>query len=507
MTKTIRADKTTMNNDRHTSNKCRSPRAVKARRPAKRRLLRACFCKPYQTLPALLFVLSIQTAWLPETVFARRNPSQSKIEEAKRNDFFGEAFREGRNLIDKGEWARAAEKFREAVDKNPDHKLADAALYWLAFCNKKQKKFEQADVALDRLLREFSASSWANDARVMKMEILPFLGGRYDDSFNANRHADLARGQFSADALASVVAQGTNDSNQNPNQNKAAADLLGSTERAPLDRADEIKLAAFHSLLNADPKRAMATTDDVFKSDSKATDSLKQVILRVWRNPRLFASKELIDNIARNIGEREFTALLRETLKRILESEKNPRLRQEIIYTLAGFADGQTVAYLKKLCRAENDREIKKAIINSFGNAATFNAADIKGDQRLVAQLDAAREERRKAGQEFLLEIIHTEKDSEMRRLAFSSLSRFPNWSASEQGVDVMISLYDAERDEQFKLSIIRAFAKSNQSKATRKLLDIAKNDPSDRLRLEAIYSLGTSRDPEVIRFLESLIK
>lgn len=461
----------------------------------------------YQTLSALLFVLTIQTAWLPETIFARQNPSQSKIEEANRNDFFGAAFREGRNLIDTGEWARAAEKFREAVDKNPDHKLADAALYWLAFCHKKQKKFEEADVALNRLLGEFPASSWAGDARVMKMEILPFLGGRYDDSFKANRHADLARGQLSADALANVVAQGTNQSNQNSNQNKAAADLLGSTDRVPLDRTDEIKLAAFHSLLNADPKRAIATTDDVFKSDSKATDSLKQVILRVWRNPRLFASKELTDNIARNIGEREFTALLRETLKRIFESEKNPRLRQEIIYTLAGFADGQTVDYLKELYRAENDREIKKAVINSFGNSTTFNSADVKGDQRLLAQLDVARQERRKTGQEFLLEIIRAEKDSEMRRLAFSNLSRFPNWSASEGSVDLMIGLYDAERDEQLKLSIIRAFAKSKHNKATRKLLDIAKNDPSDRLQLEAIYSLGTSRDPEVIRFLESLIK
>ena len=477
--KTFRAKSTTMENGRHLSKSI------------------------FQTLPALLFVLTIQTAGLPEMVFARQNPSQSKIEEAKRNDFFGAAFREGRNLIDKGEWARAAEKFREAVDKNPDHKLADAALYWLAFCHKKQKKFEEADVALDRLLGEFPASSWAGDARVMKMEILPFLGGRYDDSFNANRHADLARGQLSADALANVVAQGTNQSNQN----KAAANLLGSTDRAPLDRADEIKLAAFHSLLNADPKRAIATTDDVFKSDSKATESLKQVILRVWRNPRLFASKELTDNIVRNIGEREFTALLRETFKRIFESEKNPRLRQEIIYTLAGFADGQTVDYLKKLYRTENDREIKKAVINSFGNSTTFNSADVKGDQRLLAQLDAAREERRKTGQEFLLEIIRAEKDSEMRRLAFSNLSRFPNWSASEGGVDVMIGLYDAERDEQFKLSIIRAFARSNHNKATRKLLDIAKNDPSDRLQLEAIYSLGTSRDPEVIRFLESLIK
>ena len=53
---------------------------------------------------------------------------------------------------------------------------------------------------------------------------------------------------------------------------------------------------------------------------------------------------------------------------------------------------------------------------------------------------------------------------------------------------------------------MVRAFAESKQKAATAKLLDIAKNDRSDKLRIEAIYSLRTSKDPEVLKFLENLI-
>jgi TolA-binding protein len=74
-------------------------------------------------------------------------------------------------LIDREEWARAAQKFREAVEKYPDGKSTDAALYWLAFCHKKQNQLKEADAALDRLMEKFPGSSWAADARVMKFEI------------------------------------------------------------------------------------------------------------------------------------------------------------------------------------------------------------------------------------------------------------------------------------------------------------------------------------------------
>ncbi len=96
---------------------------------------------------------------MPETAFAfAANLPESEIETINQDDF-DKKFREGRDLIDKEEWARAAQKFGELIERYPDNKSTDAALYWLAFCHKKQLRLKAADAALDRLVEKFPGSS------------------------------------------------------------------------------------------------------------------------------------------------------------------------------------------------------------------------------------------------------------------------------------------------------------------------------------------------------------
>src|SRR5215216_5375643 len=52
-----------------------------------------------------------------------------------------QVFRQGRDLIEKEDWAAAAAKFDGYVSQYPKSKEADAALYWLAYALKKQGKF------------------------------------------------------------------------------------------------------------------------------------------------------------------------------------------------------------------------------------------------------------------------------------------------------------------------------------------------------------------------------
>jgi HEAT repeat protein len=67
--------------------------------------------------------------------------------------------------------------------------------------------------------------------------------------------------------------------------------------------------------------------------------------------------------------------------------------------------------------------------------------------------------------------------------------------------------LYDGETSEEFKISIIQALSNMKQNQASKKLLEIARNEKSDKLKLEAIHALKTGKDPEVLRFLEELIR
>jgi len=76
-----------------------------------------------------------------------------------------QVFRQARDLIEKEDWTAAAAKFEGYVAQYPKSKEADAALYWLAYAQKQQRKFQAAEATLERLLREFPRSAWADDAR------------------------------------------------------------------------------------------------------------------------------------------------------------------------------------------------------------------------------------------------------------------------------------------------------------------------------------------------------
>lgn len=460
----------------------------------------------YKTSAALLILLTFYTAAaVPAAAFA--SATNSPVSAIDNQDDFDKKFREGRNLIDQEEWAQAAEKFSEAIEKYPNGKSADAALYWLAFCHKKQKQFEKADAALDRLLKNFPASSWVSDARVMKMEIAAPLGRIFPASVVGSTNLiGGVSGRLPATAYPVNTVKGT-VAVQPPAGfyeslrfgGTSTTIIAARSDSTPLDREDEIKIAAFQSLLAADPKRAIETMGEILKPDSKASEILKQEVLRVLRSPRLSKTETFSFAVSGSAGiDKELLPLLRETLIKSFQNEKNLKIRREIIYALGNTAGDESIEYLKKLyAAAENDREIKRAIINSFSSSANgFYAFNTNN----IAQT-------RKTESGFLLEIVRTEKDIELRRLAFTNLQRFQNWSeGGEQTIDLLARLYDSESDEAFRISIIRAFASAKQNQATQKLMDIAGNDKSDKLRLEAIYSLRTSKNPQVLKFLEDLI-
>lgn len=454
---------------------------------------RQLFSSIHKTILALLILFIFYTAVMPETAFAFVvNSPASKIEMTNQDDF-DKNFREGRDLIDKEEWARAAQKFGELIKKYPDNKQTDAALYWLAFCHKKQFRLKEADYALDRLVEKFPGSPWAADARVMKFEIAAPLGQIYSSDITKTNPALTQI--YSSVPLAETVKAASGATVSEYNKILENGGIY--TDRAPLDREDEIKIAAFQSLLAADTKRAIETTGKVLSTDAKASETLKQEVLRVLRSPSSSRNQTMnytaTDNAA--VGK-EFVPLLRETLIKSFQNETNLKIRKEIIYTLANLSDRQSADYLKKLYASENDREIKKAIINSFSSSVN-----------VFYRFNSNIAPTRKIESDLLFEIVQSEKDAELRRLAFSNLQRFPGWAANEQTIDTLARLYDAEADEAFKISIIRAFSGLKQNRAGAKLLDIAKNDKSDKLRLEAIYSLRTSKDPAVLKFLEELIK
>lgn len=440
----------------------------------------------------LVIAAASSISLLPAASFAFPiNPSVCIEGDAFQEKGFDKEFREGRDLIDREEWAKAAAKFSEIIGKYPDNKSTDAALYWLAFCYKKQKQFKEANVALDRLLKDFPSSSWADDARVMKLETGHPLGVVY--SPGATTVAPAVPNGVYTSKLPNETIKGTAVT-PTYTQNLALSEIYSNIAPAKLDREDEIKLAAFQSLLSADPKRGIETAGEILKTGSKASESFKMEVVRAFRSPRMSKTQGM--TFFSNGVDNQFTPLLRETLVKSFQNELNVKIRKELIYAIASINEEQSVNYLSQLYASEKDREIKKAIINSFSNPT----------QHLI-DTGSNGSPTRKIAFDKLMEIARMEKDVELLRAAFSNLQRFSGWSANEQAVEMLSRLYDGEANEEFKISIIEALSYMKQNQALRKLLDIARNEKSDKLKLEAIHALGNSKDPEVLKFLEDLIK
>lgn len=139
------------------------------------------------------------------------------------------AFRDGRELLQEENWARAAERFNDYIADYPKDANVGAALYWLAFALKKQDKFREADRALHRLITEFPNSTWVDDAKALRIEIAPRLGN---------------------------------------------TDLIDKEANAPGN--DEAKLLALRNLFSSNPEQAIAISTNVFGAGSGATRSFKE---------------------------------------------------------------------------------------------------------------------------------------------------------------------------------------------------------------------------------------
>lgn len=464
-------------------------------------------------------------------VFVNDDAERTKRHSAKLtpsgDEKFDRIFEEARSLMDKEEWKKATAKFNEIVCDCPENKRVDAALYWLAYCYQKQKMSKEASATIERLLKNFPDSSWADDARVMKYQIAP-----------ANNWA-VAGTARSGQNIASAPSVYTVNQANNLLTEAVVAESHTFSQQTQLDREDEIRLAAFQSLFANDPKKAIEALGRLLQPESKASEALKREVLRTLRGSRFYGFRypgsSANSEITPTILVTQINPILRDILVKSFQNQPNIKIRSEIIYSIANINDEPSVNYLAQLYPTESNKDLKKAIINSFvsgtytfvgGQAFTplesLNGLTLVGKAETEQTLTTTASAQSGTGSNQnpktnpvrelrfnkLLEIFRSEKELELRRLALGNIQRFAGWSTRDGMIDSLAQMYDSETDEQFKISIIYSFSNlPKNTQATNKLLNIAKSDKSDKMRLEAIRALRNNNSPEVTRFLEDLIQ
>ncbi|MGH9944094.1 MAG: HEAT repeat domain-containing protein [Pyrinomonadaceae bacterium] len=449
--------------------------------------------------------------------------------------------REGRNLLDGEEWAKAAAKFGQFLSAYPRDRDMDVALYWLAYSLKKQEKYREAMNHLARLLTDCQRSAWADEATAMLTELAPRVGDTQTIERSLKRDDEelkivALQSLFEANParasayVADILKPGSTASQS---FKEAAVSLLGSRggkEAVPvlleIARSQPDRKLRMVAIRRLSDEGGEAVIDDLMRLFEAERDAeVKAQILRVFadvESPR--ATAKLVE-IARDqnhetglrltairvLGE-DGDAAPFDTLMQIYQADARREIKEQIIRALAEMENPAARAKLLEIARsAGSDTELRKTAIRRLverESDATIDELmgiytaerDMEVKQQILRAFGDMNNTRARAK---LAEAARGESDLELRKTAIRRLGESDDTAA----LDLLLGLYDAERSVEIKEQLLRAFGESKQKRALQKLMDVARRDSSIALRKTAIRMLGESDDPEALKLLEELLK
>jgi HEAT repeat protein len=442
-------------------------------------------------------------------------------------------FREGRDLIAEQAWEEAAGKFNQYIDKYPKGKDVDAALYWLSYALTKEESFDEADRAIARLLAEFPKSRWRRDAESLRLQRptrTPVdVNSLSDDEMKIAALTGLCQGNPAQCGVqvgnilrdpkasrrlkeAGIMLLGQNA----PEQNKTVLIDLARNGSDPQLRKTAIfwlSQTGDESVLDVLKELAASNDEDISKP---AIFGISQ-----HRSPRADA---LLADLARSGANRKqreeaiFWISQRgsagndELLIQIFNTDSDPQIRKKVIFALSQRRSDAARAKLLEIARSASDGNLRGEAIFWIGQHGDDQAADtliglldserdISVRKKLVFSLAQMNNPKSRAK---LMEVVRGSDDPELRGETVFWLAQ----TGDEKTVDFLSQLYDAEKTAEVKKKIIFAMTQAKDHKAAlRKLMAIAKSDPSPEARKDAIFWIGQSRDPEAIKFLEDILK
>ncbi|MDT5272256.1 MAG: hypothetical protein QOH49_4442 [Acidobacteriota bacterium] len=407
-------------------------------------------------------------------VSAQHNELMNRLVQSD-NEAAVRAFTQGRSFVDEQNWEKAAATFDRFVVQFPSDKNVDAALYWLAYAHNKQGNAQAAEGTLTRLLQSYPRSSWAGDARALRLEVLSKLG-RPVTTVNENDPNDELR----------IIALKTLCENDRVGCSARVAEVLRTNKSARVKEAAIILLGRYGGTEAVPSLIQMSRTEPDEKLRMRAISALGSTnderALDVFREIAMgptYADLSPTDSAIHALASHE-NARAVTILGEVAMRGQNLRARTHAIELLARRRGDNVVDELLRLYDAVPEVQVKKYVVAAFGN---------RKDPRALAKL---------------IEIARSGADVQLRAQAIHAI---PN-RGDEQDLDVLLPLYDSERDNDLKDHLLQAIGQYQNQRSYQKLEQIVRNsaEPLDR-RKAAISYLSRSKDPSVMKFLEDMLK
>jgi HEAT repeat protein len=360
-----------------------------------------------------------------------------------------ELYQKGTAALDAQKWEKAVDAFQQVAQMGGAK--ADAALYWVAYGLHKQGRKGEALTTLRAFWEKYPKSRWKKEARALEMEIRPGRGhaGNPDAesdeelkliAINSLMHTEpekalpllekILNGSGSEDLKERalfVLAQNSSPrarqiianvarGNAHPDLQEKAIHYLGvfrgKENRQLLEEIYrsttnlEVKEKILHAFMVAGDRERLLTAARSEKHPELRGDAAHQLgvmgaRVELWELYRTESDPDVKEEILQGM----FIAGDAEHILELARVEKNGDLREEAVQKLGLFGRERTGGTLVSMYRAEQDPEIKEAVI-----------------QALFVQNNATA----------LIDIAKTEKDRELRQEAVQKLSVMHNKEARD---------------------------------------------------------------------------
>lgn len=455
-------------------------------------------------------------------------------------------WRRGRIAISEESWDRAAEAFRDIVDRFPRSTYAGDALYWEAFALQRigrQQDIRRAVTALERQKEDFASAATFTSGE--SAALLTRLKGRLARSGDAGAAVDVATiaeqvGQ--AVGVAAEVAVRSSQDMVRQMEPMIRASMEGAMRglegaRIGMGRGEsdippecegvisEESVEAINALMQMNGDRALPILRKVLARRDKCSEILR-------RKAVFLVSQQGDDDQAVDL------------LVSVAKTDPDRKTREDAVFWLSQTGSERAAEVLETILLDRSaDRELQKKAIFSISQSDTPRGRRALRD--FVRRSDVDPEVRGDAifwlsqsgdaeSSAMLRELFPTVRDRETQEKILFSLSqqesaantRFLLDRAKDRTLPTELrktalfwagqggaplkdlgEVYDSAGDDiELRKQVVFVLSQRDESEAVDRLIAIARKETDRDLRKNAIFWLGQSGDPKALKFIEELI-
>ncbi len=407
-------------------------------------------------------------------------------------------YRAARQLLNRGRYADAADRFRELINRYPRSSYKPDAYYWAAFA-----LYRTGD---DANLRR------ATDLLQTQAVSYPRASTRGDgDALLARIYGELAQ-HGDANAAQWVQAHAA----------AAGADTGRAIAAACPSEDDDPRVAALNALMQMDAANAVPVIRQVLTRRDPCSAELRRRAVFVLSQKRTDQTEDILLTVARG--------------------DPDADVRGQAIFWLSQVGTDKAASALDSILRSSSDQDLRDRALFAISQIHSPRTAQILRD--FAASESAPEETRERAvfwlGQQrgegnaqFLRDLYGRVTPEDLKERILFSISQMHesgsvNWLmdlaansnenldlrkkalfwAGQSGADMtgLVGLYDRTREKEMKEQLIFVYSQRHESAALDKLIDIARHEPDRDLRKRAVFWLGQSHDPRAAQVLLEII-